>query len=470
MRRLGADPTPILNPAAFARSVGRVHVATPEVVDDAVAAAAAVSAAWAATGVDERIALLSSLDADLAAGLSSWPQLLTQEQGKVLSESSMEVFVSQQMIKLYSSLAPDALADRETEDERGRLLEVRDPVGVVAALTPWNWPVVLSLTKVIPALLAGNTVVLKPAPNTPLVITEFMAKIAAALPPGVVNVVQGGADVGAALVGHPRVRKVSFTGSVASGQSVYATASATVKDLTLELGGNDAAVVLDDVDLAPGTIASMLQAMFSTTGQICMAIKRVYIHESVFDALLEALIAGAQHLVVGDGLAPDTTMGPLNNKAQYDRIVDLRDEASALGGRVIEVGSRSATAAWDGGYFVQPCFVTSVDEKARLVCEEQFGPVVPLIAVRDADEAIRRANATEYGLCGSVWSADIRRAFDVARRLETGVTWVNEHGVSALDLTLGAGGVKQSGLGLEGGIPGLQSFTHPRYITNRSAF
>jgi aldehyde dehydrogenase len=365
------------------------------------------------------------------------------------------------------SQAHEALDVQTFEDSAGRRVLSYDPVGLTTVITPWNWPVVLSVMKVTPALLAGNPVILKPAPNTPLVITEMMSVVASHLPAGVLSVVQGAAEVGGALVSDPRVRRVSFTGSIATGRRVYAAAASTVKNITLELGGNDPAVILEDADLSPAVIDSLLDAMFITTGQVCMAIKRIYVHESRFAELRDALAQAGDRFVVGDGLDPTATLGPLNNKMQFDRVTHLTAAAKDRGAELIPLGHRSHGLEFDKGYFMMPALATGIDESVELVAEEQFGPIVPILPFGDDDEAIRRANDTEYGLCSSVWSSDEDRAFEVARQLQSGIGWVNQHGLAGLDFMLSAGGVKQSGFGREGGVDGMRGFTNERYVTSR---
>src|SRR5690606_23535969 len=338
------------------------------------------------------------------------------------------------------------------DDENVRIEVRRRPYGVVGAITPWNFPVLLAVWKIAPALLAGNTVVIKPSPFTPLSTPKLGEILRDALPPGVVNVVSGGGELGAWVSSHPRVGKMSFTGSVATGKKVAAAAAPDLKRYTLELGGNDAAIVLDDVN--PDQVAEKLfWGAFANSGQVCSAIKRLYVHERIAAPLTEALARVAKSVKVGDGMQPDTQLGPINNKPQFERVVELLDDAKKAGAKVVVGGGPRP----GDGYFVEPTLVTGIAEGTRLVDEEQFGPALPILTYRDLDEAVERANATMYGLSGSVWSAVPERAAEVAGKLECGTAWVNQHLAIAPNGPFG--GAKWSGIGVENGPWGLLGFT-----------
>jgi acyl-CoA reductase-like NAD-dependent aldehyde dehydrogenase len=327
---------------------------------------------------------------------------------------------------------------------------------VVAAITPWNFPLILLMMKVAPALLAGNTLVIKPAPTTPLSTLRFGELCARILPAGVVNIITDQNDLGGALTGHPDIAKVAFTGSTATGRKVMASVASSLKRLTLELGGNDAAIVLDDVD--PKAIAPRIfGGAMVNTGQVCLAIKRVYAHDSIYDALCTELAKLADAAVIGDGLDPNTQYGPLQNKVQFEKVKGYVEEARTRG-KIIAGG----TPHKGKGFFVRPTIVRDIPEDSRLVQEEQFGPVLPVLHYSDINDAIARTNSSEYGLGATVWSSNPERAYEVALKIDSGQVWVNKH----LDLPpdVPFGGAKQSGFGSEMGQEGLEEFTQAKVI------
>jgi acyl-CoA reductase-like NAD-dependent aldehyde dehydrogenase len=344
---------------------------------------------------------------------------------------------------------------RDTDTER---VEIRyHPVGVVAAITPWNFPLLIAGAKLAPSLIMGNTVVLKPSPYTPLTTLRVGEILCDVFPPGVLNVVSGGNELGAWMTTHSTVRKISFTGSVATGKKVLRAAVDDLKRVTLELGGNDPAIVLDDVD--PRQVAETLfwQA-FNNCGQVCVAVKRIYVHERVYPALLSELARQAQAARVGSGLDPETMIGPLNNQMQFERVSELVADARDSGAEFVAGGAPLDRP----GYFFAPTIVTEVTPHTRLVAEEQFGPAVPVIPFNDLDEAIAQANDTHFGLGGVVWSGNYERGIDVAARIESGVTSVNGGGAFQFDLPWG--GLKWSGLGRENGAWGLKSMSEVKSI------
>jgi acyl-CoA reductase-like NAD-dependent aldehyde dehydrogenase len=332
----------------------------------------------------------------------------------------------------------------------------RVPLGVVAAIIPWNFPLLTIGFKIPPALLAGNTVIVKPSPTTPLSTLKLAELVASVVPRGVLNVITAANDLGEALTAHPDIRKVSFTGSTVTGRKVMANAASTLKRLTLELGGNDAAIVLDDVD--PKKIApALFRSAFMNSGQVCLAIKRLYVHETVYDELCAELVAEAANWPVDDGLKQGVKIGPVQNRAQFEKMKELLEEAREAG-RIIcggEVLDRP-------GYFIEPTIVADVAEGTKLVDEEQFGPILPLIKFSDAYDAIARANGTSFGLGASVWSSNPQRAQDIASRLEAGTVWINKH--AELVPTIPFGGAKQSGIGIEFAEEGLHEFTRLKVI------
>jgi acyl-CoA reductase-like NAD-dependent aldehyde dehydrogenase len=423
-------------------------------LDEAIAAAKAAFRSWSAKPVRERGALLVKLADALAAGQDEFARLLTLEQGKPLPEAHWEIDFTIDVIRHYATL--DLPNEILKEDARRKVVLQRIPLGVVAAIVPWNFPMLLLVIKVAPALLAGDTLVAKPAPTTPLTTLRFGEICGEILPAGVINVIVDHNDLGGALASHADVAKVAFTGSTATGKKVMGSAAGTLKRLTLELGGNDAAIVLDDVD--PIEVAPKLfVAATMNAGQLCLGAKRLYVHDSQYDQICEELGRLARESVVDDGLKQGTQMGPLQNKAQFEKAKAFLEDAKRNGKIVAggEVLSRK-------GYFIQPTIVRDISDDARLVTEEQFSPIVPVLRYSDIDDAIARANDSDYGLGGTVWAKDLDRAFQVAARIETGTVWINEFLDVSPDIPFG--GAKQSGIGTELGQEGLEAFTQVKII------
>ncbi len=439
---------PVVNPA-LGKPFAECPDASREQLDNAMDAAQKAFPAWRRDEAKRREALLACAQA-LQANADALGETLCLEQGKPLGIAKGEILGSAFWLQATAGLPipTDVISDTEAEYVELR----RRPLGVVGAITPWNFPVILAIWKVAAALRAGNTLVLKPSPFTPLATLLMGEVLQEALPPGVLNVVSGGDTLGARLSEHPAVRKISFTGSVATGKKIMAAAAPDLKRVTLELGGNDPAIVLGDAD--PAKVApALFQGAFRNSGQICIAIKRIYAEEKVAPALVEALAAEARKAVVGDGMDPDTTLGPINNRPQFERVCELVESARSDGGTFVTGGEPLPGS----GYFVPPTLVTGLEDGSRLVAEEQFGPVLPILPVRSAEEAIERANATHFGLGGSVWSPDTGRALELAARLECGTGWVNQHGGLSPDVPFG--GRKWSGIGYENGRWGLESMT-----------
>ena len=438
----------VINPAT-----GAVFAQAPACsraqLDAAMDAASRAFRPWKRDGDARRAALVACAEA-IKARVGELAPILTQEQGKPLARAAEEVIGAAVWLQYTASLA---IPVEVVQDDANVRIEVRRrPYGVVGAITPWNFPVLLGVWKIAPALLAGNTMVLKPSPYTPLSTLKLGEILRDAVPPGVLNIVSGNDALGAWITAHPAVRKVSFTGSVATGKKVAAACAPDLKRMTLELGGNDAAIVLDDAD--PQQIAEKLfWGAFSNSGQICSAIKRLYVHESIHQPVVDAMATVAAATKVGNGLEAGTLLGPLNNKMQFDRVNELVEDAKKHGGRCATGGAPLA----GGGYFIPPTLVTGLGEGSRLVDEEQFGPALPIVTYRDVDDAIERANGTMYGLSGSVWSSNVARATEVAGQLECGTAWVNQH--LAIVPNAPFGGAKWSGIGVENGPWGLLGFT-----------
>jgi acyl-CoA reductase-like NAD-dependent aldehyde dehydrogenase len=443
----------VINPATEA-PVASCARASKAQLDKAVAAAKAAFPGWSRTPIEARRAALVAMADAIQANVPELARLLTQEQGKPLQDAMGEVFGASAFFRYFATLD---LPAKVIEDSETRRVEMRrKPLGVVGAIVPWNFPMILMAFKVPPALLAGNTVILKPAPTTPLSTLRFAELVKDLLPPGVLNVITDANDLGGELTKHPDVRKISFTGSTETGKKVMASASEALKRISLELGGNDAGIVLDDVD--PKDVAPKIYgAAFQNAGQVCIAMKRVYAHEKIYDALCDELAKLADAAVVGDGLEQGVQMGPLQNKAQFEKVLGFL-EAGRRDGKVIAGGERLG----DKGYFIRPTIVRDIEDGSKLVDEEQFGPVLPVIKVKDAEDALARANASLYGLGGSVWGSDLDQALDLAGRLEAGTVWVNKHAELAPNIPFG--GAKLSGIGHELGEAGLAEFTQAQVI------
>ena len=420
----------------------------------AVAAAKAAFPAWSKTSIDERKAAVLKIADVVEANAAELAQLLTKEQGKPIEDATVEVYGMAAFCRYFTSLD---LPVEVLEDSEGRRVEVhRNPLGVVGAIVPWNFPLILMAFKLPPALIAGNTLVIKPAPTTPLSTLRIAELIQDILPAGVINFITDANDLGAPMTAHPDVRKISFTGSTETGAKVMAGAAGLLKRITLELGGNDAGIVLDDVD--PKEAAQKLfDSAFQNSGQVCIAMKRLYVHENIYDEVCEELATIANDTVIGDGLEQGTKLGPLNNKMQYDKVKALIEEAKQ-DGNVIAGGEFPDKP----GYFIRPTIVRDIKEGSRLVDEEQFGPVLPVMSFADESEAVERANASAWGLGGSVWSASPERAYALAEQMDSGTVWINKH--AELDPTIPFGGAKMSGLGNELGQEGLQEFTQQKII------
>jgi len=448
----GASQTDVINPATE-EVLSVCPRASKTQLNEAVAAAKAAFPAWSSRPLAERKKVLNAVADVVEANAQELGRLLTQEQGKPLEAAVGEAYGLAAYFRYFATLE---MPDKVLEKSEGRTVEMRrKPLGVVGCIVPWNFPLILVGVKLPAALLAGNTVVLKPAPTTPLATLRFGELIKDAVPPGVVNIIADQNDLGGELTAHPDIRKISFTGSTATGKKVMANVAGTLKRVTLELGGNDAGIVLDDVN--PKVAApKIFEGAFMNSGQVCVAVKRLYVHESIYDQMCNELAALANAAVVGDGLEQGTKLGPLQNKMQFEKVKAILDDARK-NGTVIAGGEVS-----DKGYFIRPTIVRDISDGTRLVDEEQFGPVLPVIKYSDVDDAVARANASEYGLGGSVWSSDVARAHAVAERIDSGTVWINKH----IDLApnIPFGGAKQSGLGVEMGEEGLAEFTQLQVI------
>ncbi|MBL8771272.1 MAG: aldehyde dehydrogenase family protein [Phenylobacterium sp.] len=443
----------VLNPATE-EPVATCPRASKAQLDQAVAAAKAAFPAWSKTSIDERRAVLVKIADAIQGNIAELARLLTQEQGKPLQDAMGEVFGASAFFRYFASLNLDAKVVQD--DASGRVEIRRKPLGVVGCIVPWNFPMILMAFKVPAALLAGNTVVLKPAPTTPLTALKLGELIRDIVPAGVVNIIADANDLGGEMTKHPDIRKISFTGSTETGKKVMASAADALKRVSLELGGNDALIVLDDVD-PKETAPKVFGAAMQNAGQVCIAAKRIYVHESMYDAMCDEFARLANEMVVGDGLEQGVQMGPLQNKQQFEKVMGFIESAKK-DGKVIAGGGRKG----DKGYFIQPTVVRDITDGTKLVDEEQFGPVMPVIKYSDPAEAIRRANASIYGLGGSIWAKDTEKAWSLAEEMESGSVWVNKH--ADLQPHLPFGGAKFSGVGSELGEEGLKEFTQVQVL------
>jgi acyl-CoA reductase-like NAD-dependent aldehyde dehydrogenase len=447
----------VVNPATE-EVIAEIPDAEKKQLDAAVAAAKAAFPAWSARPISERQALVFAIGDRLLRHKADLSRLFTAEQGRPIGGAEWEVDVCAQWCQAVSqfSLPVDVVEDSDI-----RRVEIHHrPIGVVGAITPWNAPLLMAIWKMAPALVAGNTVVLKPSPYTPLSTLKLGEMLRDILPAGVVNIVTGGNDLGQWITDHPEIGKVSFTGSTATGKRVMESAARTLKRVTLELGGNDAAIVLPDVD--PKAIAPQLfWGAFFNSAQVCVAIKRLYVHADIYDAVAHELVEFAKTVKIGDGSQQGSDLGPVQNRMQFEKVKNLLDDARAKGQKFLLGGDVSEGP----GYFIPISIVDNPPEESRVVTEEAFGPVLPLLKYDDIEDVIRRANDSDSGLGGSIWTNDLDQARAIGARLETGTVWINE--MFAFLPNAPFGGHKQSGIGVEHGMQGLLEFTNTQTITSR---
>jgi acyl-CoA reductase-like NAD-dependent aldehyde dehydrogenase len=458
-----SETFPVTNPAT-GETVDTVPKGTREDARRAIDAAYEAFHKWSSTSANERARLLFKLAQTLRDNQKDLARSLTVEQGKPLSESMAEITRFTDLCEFYGGLATKLRGVTQNIANQSIYCDViRQPVGVVGGITPWNFPVSLFGFKLAPALAAGNTFVLKPASTTPLTdirIIDLIGKVG--IPKGVANIVTGpGSVVGQELLDNPKVRKIAFTGETGTGKHIMEACARSVKRVTLELGGSDPMVVCNDADLDVAVEGAVL-GRFRNCGQVCIAIKRLFVFNEIYDVFMRKLVEAVGRIKVGNGLNPDTLMGPLNNEPQRKTIEEQVEDAKGLGAKVPIGGARPAASEYERGYFYLPTLLTDVDPKSSVAVEECFGPVLPVFAVADLDEAIDRANSTPYGLGASIWTTNLATARVAAERFEAGTVWINSPPILRVELPFG--GFKESGLGHELGTEGLEAYLETKAI------
>lgn len=459
----------ITDPGKPGSIVGYAASASTKDAEAAVAAAKAAFGSWAALTPQDRAAALAEAISGLAELRDEDAAVLSQENGKIVHEAWVDALVFEIRCQLAISLAEEMTEVKVLEPAPGIPVTTTvsyQPLGVVTIIVPFNWPVAILGAALPQALMAGNTVIVKPPLTAPLATTRIVQRVAEKLPPGVLNVVTGKDSEMAPLIQNEDVAKVCFTGSVNGGKRMMEMASQSLTRVTLELGGNDAAIFLEDAVLDETHLDRLFAAVFDTTGQICMNAKRIYVHRSRLDELVAGLSARLEKVVIGYGLDKATTMGPLHSPAQKAFVAELIAEARAAGADVREFGTLPTAPELEGGNFLRPALVVDPDPGLRVVTEEQFGPVIPIIGFDTEEQAIAAANDSWAGLGGSVWTSDPAKANAVGSQLVCGYVWVNDHGATRLDLRAPFGGMKQSGMGREQGIEGIRAFQDTRSIAH----
>lgn len=415
--------------------------------DQAVRAAHRAYLSWRDVPVRQRMEQVLEAAAAMESAGPDLAEILVREQGMLLSDTRRDVANGVETLREIAAIAEDFLEPERHEDGESLIQIRKAPRGVVAAIVPWNAPMGLTMAKVAPALVSGNTIVVKPSPFAPLAVSRALEIVARFFPDGVVNVVHGDGEIGPALTRHPLVRKISFTGGIGTGKAVMAAAAESVKNIGLELGGNDPAIVLDDA-VPEEVVPHLIKRIFVRSGQVCYAVKRIYVPQAMYESFFDTLCDAVDRLQVGYGLDPRSTLAPVNNLNQYRHIQSLIDGARRDGAHVLELGGKLAPERWTEGYYLRPAVIGNVAPDAPVVVGEQFGPVIPVVPYRSEDEALRMANGTEHGLGSSIWTRDVDRGMAMAGRIEAGLTFINSHARTRLgDRHIPFGGVKQSGIG-----------------------
>lgn len=454
----GKQTSNVINPANIHEVVGRVALCLEQDVKDSISSAEKAYQTWKLTSLEDRANRMMAAADELETIIEQNVSLYVRENGKVLVEAKKDLLrcvdiMRQGAEELFIWSAPEILTGPQKVSVRKR------PRGVAAIIMPWNSPLILTFKRVVPAILTGNTVVVKPATNCPLALMSFLQVVASYFPGGVINVVTGsGAVIGDILCTDPRIRTVAFVGSTETGKDIIRKSSSTVKKMYMELGGNDPALILEDALMDAKAITKLRMGILKSAGQVCSAIKRVYVHESRYEEVVNKLTKEFQHIYVGNGIQPDAMMGPLNNKKQFDYVTGLLERTKASGAHVLTGGIQLDPETWDQGYFMLPSIVTGVNQQSEIVRSEQFGPVIPILPFHDIDEMVELANDTEYGLRASVWTENEELAISLADRLEAGAVFHNNHTIFQ-DLHLDFPGSKESGLSRETRHCGMEYFS-----------
>ena len=464
----------LFNPANPKHHVGMAASGTVDDIDRACAAARKSFPSWAALSYQERAAYLIKIADYLIADeqdVKFRSELFCKEHGKILAETHLEMSRLGDRFKYVASYADRLERDEIIDTPPFDTIITRQPYGPAALIVPWNWPLSILGAKLPQALMAGNTVVIKPSQSSAMAPTLTIKKIAEMLPPGVVNVVTGSASqIGDALLTHPDIRYINFTGSVPVGKHAMRMAADNLTPVTLELGGNDAAIILEDAKLDKEAFTKMYWGAFASSGQICMALKRLYVLESRYDEVVAGFKDVCNQQTIGDGMLPGTSIGPVNNKKQLKVVTDMISQARRAGAETVELGNVPDEDLYKKGYFQKPTLVLNPDLSLDIVKEEQFGPALPVIPIKDEKSAIEAANKSQFGLCSSIWTEDKERALSLARQLEAGYTYINNHGPRGQDSRAPFGGFKDSGIGRNLGYEGVTSFQGYHSISSASGW
>lgn len=447
----------VFNPANTSEVVGQVAKCSGETVNEAIEVAEKAFDTWSRSDVSDRADRMNAAAMELEKIIEENVTMFVRENGKTLVEAKKDLVRCVEVMRgcaaeLLDWWKPAELAGKQKVQIRRRAR------GVTAIITPWNSPMILTFKRVIPAVLAGNAVIVKPATNCPLTIMSCLKIVAEHFPPGVINIVTGsGKVIGDLVCSDSRVRTVAFVGSTETGKEIMKKSAGKLQNVYMELGGNDPALIMEDANLDEAAIQRLRMGILRASGQVCSAVKRVYVHSSRHDEVVEKLTKEFSRMVVGDGIQPDVTMGPLNNKAQFDFVQGLVERTANAGGNIITTGIQLNPETWDAGYYMLPSLVTGVNQQSELVRVEQFGPIIPIIPFHEEEEAIRLANDSEFGLRASVWTENVEVAIKLADRLEAGAVFHNNHTVFS-DLALDFPGLKESGVSRETKHCGLEFF------------